>query len=289
MNYLIAILVVCVWGTTFVSSKVLLNAGMTPAEIFLIRFIMAYVCLCAVSHKRLWAKDWKDELTFLGLGIMGGSLYFLTENEALVYSTTANVSILVSTCPLLTALIVSIFYKSERMTGRQIAGSFIAFIGVVLVILNGQLILELNPRGDILALTASLTWALYSLFMKRIMGKYRSDYITRKVFGYGIITIIPYFFIFEPFDVSTKTLTEPTIFCNLLFLGLVASTGGYLVWSWAMKQLGAVKATNCIYIQPLVTMIAGIVILSEPITPMGIGGIIVTTIGMVLALRNKKK
>lgn len=289
MNYLIAILVVCVWGTTFVSSKVLLNAGMTPAEIFLIRFIMAYVCLCAVSHKRLWAKDWKDELTFLGLGIMGGSLYFLTENEALVYSTTANVSILVSTCPLLTALIVSIFYKSERMTGRQIAGSFIAFIGVVLVILNGQLILELNPRGDILALTASLTWALYSLFMKRIMGKYRSDYITRKVFGYGIITIIPYFFIFEPFDVSTKTLTEPIIFCNLLFLGLVASTGGYLVWSWAMKQLGAVKATNCIYIQPLVTMIAGIVILSEPITPMGIGGIIVTTIGMVLALRNKKK
>ena len=289
MNYLIAILVVCVWGTTFVSSKVLLNAGMTPAEIFLIRFIMAYVCLCAVSHKRLWAKDWKDELTFLGLGIMGGSLYFLTENEALVYSTTANVSILVSTCPLLTALIVSIFYKSERMTRRQIAGSFIAFIGVVLVILNGQLILELNPRGDILALTASLTWALYSLFMKRIMGKYRSDYITRKVFGYGIITIIPYFFIFEPFDVSTKTLTEPIIFCNLLFLGLVASTGGYLVWSWAMKQLGAVKATNCIYIQPLVTMIAGIVILSEPITPMGIGGIIVTTIGMVLALRNKKK
>ena len=74
MNYLIAILVVCVWGTTFVSSKVLLQAGMTPAEIFLIRFIMAYICLSIVSHKRFLAKDWKDELTFLGLGIMGGSL-----------------------------------------------------------------------------------------------------------------------------------------------------------------------------------------------------------------------
>ena len=289
MNYLIAILVVCVWGTTFVSSKVLLNAGMSPAEIFLIRFIMAYVCLGAMSHKRLWSDNWKDELTFLGLGVMGGSLYFLTENMALIYSTTANVSILVSTCPLLTALIISLFYKSERMTGIQITGSFIAFIGVVLVILNGQLVLQLNPRGDILALCASLTWALYSLFMKRIMGRYRSDYITRKVFGYGILTILPYFILVEPFSVGLNTLTNTNVICNLLFLGLVASTGGYLVWSWAMKRLGAVKATNCIYIQPLVTMVAGVLILSEPITPMGIGGIAVTTSGMILALRNKKQ
>ena len=289
MNYIIAILVVCIWGTTFVSSKILLNAGLSPAEIFLIRFIMAYLCLSVLSHKKLWADNWKDELTFLGLGIMGGSLYFLTENQALIYSTTANVSILVSTCPLLTALIVSVFYKNERMSGIQIAGSLIAFVGVVLVILNGQLVLELNPKGDILALTASLTWALYSLFMKRIMGRYRSDYITRKVFGYGIITIIPYFFLFEPFYIESGIITNANIICNILFLGLIASTGGYLVWSWAMKRLGAVKATNCIYIQPLVTMAAGIIILSEPVTLMGISGVVVTTIGMILALRNKKQ
>lgn len=289
MKHLIAILVVLIWGTTFVSSKVLLNAGMQPAEIFLIRFVMAYICLSVISHKRLWSDDWKDELTFLGLGIMGGSLYFLTENMALQYSTTANVSILVSTCPLLTALVVSIFYKSERMTGLQIFGSFVAFVGVVLVILNGQLVLKLNPKGDILALIASLTWALYSLFMKRIMGKYRSDYITRKVFGYGIISIIPYFLLYEPFYIDCNVFTNTNVVFNLLFLGFIASTGGYLMWSWAMKQLGAVKATNYIYFQPLVTMLAGMVILSERITIMGFCGMIITTIGMILALKNKKK
>jgi len=289
MKHLIAILVVLIWGTTFVSSKVLLNAGMQPAEIFLIRFVMAYICLSVISHKRLWSDDWKDELTFLGLGIMGGSLYFLTENMALQYSTTANVSILVSTCPLLTALVVSIFYKSERMSGLQIFGSFVAFVGVVLVILNGQLVLKLNPKGDILALIASLTWALYSLFMKRIMGKYRSDYITRKVFGYGIISIIPYFLLYEPFSIDCNVFTNTNVVFNLLFLGFIASTGGYLMWSWAMKQLGAVKATNYIYFQPLVTMLAGMVILSERITIMGFCGMIITTIGMILALKNKKK
>lgn len=289
MKHLIAILVVLIWGTTFVSSKVLLNAGMQPAEIFLIRFVMAYICLSVISHKRLWSDDWKDELTFLGLGIMGGSLYFLTENMALQYSTTANVSILVSTCPLLTALVVSIFYKSERMSGLQIFGSFVAFVGVVLVILNGQLVLKLNPKGDILALIASLTWALYSLFMKRIMGKYRSDYITRKVFGYGIISIIPYFILYEPFSIDCNVFTNTNVVFNLLFLGFIASTGGYLMWSWAMKQLGAVKATNYIYFQPLVTMLAGMVILSERITIMGFCGMIITTIGMILALKNKEK
>lgn len=289
MKHFIAILVVFIWGTTFVSSKVLLNAGMAPAEIFLIRFIMAYICLSIVSHRRLWSDDWKDELTFLGLGVMGGSLYFLTENMALIYSTTANVSILVSTCPLLTALIVSLFYKSERMSGRQVFGSFVAFVGVVLVILNGQLVLKLNPQGDMLALTASLTWALYSLFMKRIMGKYSSDYITRKVFGYGVISIIPYFLIFEPININPDIFADMHVTLNLLFLGLIASTGGYLMWSWAMKQLGAVKATNYIYFQPLVTMMAGMVVLSEKITIMGICGMIITTIGMILALKNKKK
>lgn len=289
LKHLVAILVVFIWGTTFVSSKVLLNAGMHPADIFLLRFIMAYICLTVVSHKRFFSQDWKDEITFLGLGIMGGSLYFLTENMALIYSTTANVSILVSTCPLLTALVVSLFYKSERLNIIQIAGSLLAFVGVVMVILNGQLVLNLNPKGDMLALCAALTWALYSLLMKRIMDRYSSDFITRKVFGYGILSIIPYFMLVEPIDINTNTLLNTNVMLNLLFLGIIASTGGYLMWSWAMKQLGAVKATNYIYFQPLVTMMAGVLILHERVTVMGIMGIAITTLGMVLALSNGKK
>jgi len=283
-----AILVVCVWGTTFVSSKVLLNAGLMPADIFVIRFVMAYVCMLCLSHKRMWAKTWKDELVFLGLGVMGGSLYFLTENMALVYSTAANVSILVSTTPLVTALLVALFYKSERMSARQVAGSVVAFLGVVLVVLNGQLVLHLNPKGDVLALAASLTWAFYSLFMRRIMGNYRSDFITRKVFGYGVLSIIPYFLLLEPFHVDTNTLFTPIILGNLLFLGLVASTGGYLLWNWVMQDLGAVKSTNYIYLQTMVTMIAGALILGEKITVMGVLGALILIIGTVAALKSKR-
>ena len=123
------ILVVVVWGSTFVSSKVLLNEGLMPADIFFYRFLMAYACLFLLYPKLLFSQSWRDELVFLGLGLMGGSLYFLTENMALVYSTSSNVSILITSCPMLTALIVGFFYRSERVNRKQFLGSVIAFVG----------------------------------------------------------------------------------------------------------------------------------------------------------------
>lgn len=285
LGHLGAISVVMLWGTTFVSSKVLLNAGLQPADIFFYRFSIAYICLLLISHKKMWADSLWDELTMVGLGIMGGSLYFLTENMALIYSTTANVSILVSSCPLLTALVLAIFYKSERLNGKQIIGSLIAFVGVILVVLNGQLVLHLNPRGDLLALTAALTWAFYSLFMKHVMTRYSPDFITRKVFGYGLLTILPYFLLVHPLHTDTTLLLQPKIISNLLFLGLLASTGGYLLWNWVMQKLGAMKATNYLYSQTLITMVAGHLILGEPITWMALFGASILIAGTVRALR----
>ena len=288
MAHIVAIFVVLIWGTTFVSSKVLLNSGLLPADIFFVRFIIAYSCLLCLSHKRLFANSIADELTLAGLGIMGGSLYFLTENMALLHSTSSNVSILVSTTPLVTAMLLAIFYKSERLSSKQICGSVLAFIGVVLVVLNGQLVLHLNPLGDALALGASFTWGFYSLFMRRIMGRYSADFITRKVFFYGLVTIMPYFALVHPLDIDLLTSGSMTIWGNLLFLGFVASTGGYLLWNWVMRKLGAVKSTNFIYLQSLVSMVAGHVILGERITIMAIAGAVILIIGMILAVRKKR-
>lgn len=284
-GHIVAVIVVAIWGTTFVSSKVLLNSGLMPADIFLYRFVIAYLCMLIISHKRLWADNIKDELALFGMGIMGGSLYFLTENMALTYSTSSNVSILVCTTPLVTMLVVSIFYKSERMKAKQIIASFIAFAGVVLVVLNGQLVLHLNPKGDILALAASTTWALYSLLMRRVMARYSPDFITRKVFAYGLLTILLYFIFVTPLTFSIATLSQPVVLSNLLFLGFIASTAGYLMWNWVMKQLGAVHSSNYIYLQSFITMLAGSIVLNEKITLMGLCGAVVLILGMVGALK----
>lgn len=289
MKYFIALMVVTIWGSTFVSSKVLLNSGLMPADIFFYRFVMAYFIMLSVSHKKMLADNLKDELTFLGLGLMGGSIYFLTENMALSYSTSANVSILVCTTPIITACVLAIFYKNERMKLRQIIGSIIAFLGVTLIVLNGQLILHLNPLGDVLALSAATTWAFYSLFMKRVMGRYKPEFITRKIFFYGVLTILPYFAIVQPLDTDTSLLFKPYVLGNLIFLGVIASSLAYLMWNWALKEIGTVRASNLLYTQTLVTMVLGSIVLGERITIMAISGVAVLFLGVILAVKAPKK
>ena len=60
--HLIAILVVAIWGLTFISTKVLINHGLTPQEIFFYRFLIAYLGIWVISPKRLFTSNWKDEL-----------------------------------------------------------------------------------------------------------------------------------------------------------------------------------------------------------------------------------
>lgn len=269
--HLAALFTVAVWGATFVSTKVLIAAGLSPAEIFVLRFTLAYAGIWFLAPRRLWATTVRDELTLAGAGLTGGSLYFLTENIALEYAPASDVSLIVCTAPVWTALLLSALYRNERMSGRQIAGAAVAFAGMVLVVLNGHFVLQLSPAGDLLALSAALLWMLYSLIIKRIGDCYPTLFITRKIFFYGLLTILPVF-AFEPFSVRAETLTLPAVWGNLLFLGLVASLFCYVLWNAAMKRLGAVRTTNYIYLNPLVTILTAALCIGERITPAALAG-----------------
>lgn len=284
--HIVAFLTVAVWGTTFVWTKLLIINGLSPAQIFTLRFIIAYVLLTGFSlwrgrHK--WLSDnWRDELTMMALGLTGGSMYFLTENESLRFTTATNTSLIVCSCPLFAMLIIALFYKSERFGRLQALGSLLALIGMAAVVLNGHFVLHLSPLGDTLAFSACICWALYTLLMKPVMGRYPAMFITRKVFFYGIVTILPYY-IFVPDMPSLDVLMRPEVALNLLFLGSVASMLCYLTWSWCMKGLGAVICTNWVYVNPITTIIAAWLILDEQITVYFLIGSILIIAGMYLS------
>lgn len=283
--HLYALFAVTVWGATFVSTKVLIGFGLSPAEIFLIRFLMAYICLLPFAKGKLWADSWQDELRFAGVGITGGSLYFLAENMALEYAPASNVSLIVCSAPVWTALLLALLYRNERMNGRQIWGSVVAFLGMVLVVLNGRFVLQIAPKGDLLAFAAAWLWVLYSLIIKQIGHRYKALFITRKTFFYGLLTILPWF-LYEPFEVDWTTLLHPLVAGNLLFLGVVASMLCYLVWAVAMRELGAVRATNYIYLNPLITILTAAICIAERITPIALLGAGLILYGMWRAERN---
>lgn len=285
--HLLAFAIVSIWGTTFVSTKVLLSNGLSASEIFFCRFLLAYIFIWFISPKKLFAQNIKDELTMVALGLTGGSLYFLTENVALVSSPASNVSLIVCTTPILTALLLGTIYPSERLRGVQITGSILAFLGMVLVVLNGKFVLKISPIGDALAFAAACMWAFYSLFMKQVMNRYSSALINRKIFFYGLITILPVLLMRND-SFNTETLLRPTVIFNLMFLGIVASLLCYYYWGITLEKLGVATASNYIYLNPVVTMITALAFINERITIFAIIGSVMILVGLYYCNKKQK-
>lgn len=279
--HLITALVVIIWGTTFVSTKILIQHGLGPIEIMFYRFVLAYFCLLMVSHKRLWADNWKDEFMLILSGLTGGTFYFIAENTALGITQASNVALLVCTTPIFTALLVHWIFK-EPLRRNMIIGSIIALIGVGLVVFSGSVLLQINPLGDFLSIMAALMWAVYCLILKPLGKKYPTAFITRKVFLYSVISLLVYF-LFDPLQVKTEVLFHPVVTLNLLFLGIVASMLCFIAWNAAVKVLGPSRTANYIYVQPFSTLVLSSIILSEIITLASMIGALCIIGGVYLA------
>lgn len=291
LPHIVAFLVVCIWGTTFVYTKLLLLAGFSAAQIFMLRFAIAYILLLGYSMAKgtRWMTDsWRDELVMVLLGIFGGSLYFLTENTAMNYTTTTNTSIIVSMCPLFTSLLIGAFYKAERLNKWQTVGTLMAASGTVVVIMNGHFVLHLSPLGDSLAFCACLCWALYSLFITAVKNRYHIVFITRKVFFYGLLSMIPYLIVHPELNLHLLE-GHPELVWNLLFLGCIASMLCFVAWNWALKRIGSVVATNYAYLNPVTTIAFAWIILSEHITIWFIIGTTLILTGMCIVNKLREK
>lgn len=272
MVNLAGIVTITMWGLSFISSKVLLDNGMGPVEIYIYRFALAYILILLFSHKRFTSDSWRDEGLFALCGITAGSIYFIAENTALEYTLVQNVSLLTSLSPLITAMLVGLVYANERPGRGMIIGSLIAFIGVGCVIFNSATSLEVRPTGDLLSIGAAFSWAIYSLILRRLSANYDTWFVTRKTFFYGVITALPFLAISPRLSNPVDLIHNSDVVFNLLFLGIGASMIAYLLWSVTVKYLGAVRANNFMYFQMIVTLIASHFILGEPITAIGLTG-----------------
>lgn len=261
---LLALITVVIWATTFISSKILLNT-FTPLEVMFYRFVIAYFVLLIIYPKFHKIESLKEEAMFLFSGITGGSLYFLTENSAVKISQVSNVGLIVATAPIITALLAHFFTKGEKLNRNLIIGFFVAISGVFLVMFNGNFMLKLNPIGDILALCAAVSWSIYSIITKKFGSKYNHLYLTRKIFFYALITMVPFLSSSE-FNFDIYKLSNIKVILNLLFLGIVASSICYVIWNFTVDKLGVVKTNNYIYLIPAITLIFSILVLHERIT-----------------------
>lgn len=270
----IAFLTVFTWGTTFVSTKIILK-DLSPVELLFFRFLIAYITLLIIYPKFHPYQSLKEEILFFALGLTGISLYFLVQNIALQYTLTSNVGLIVSAAPILTAILAHYLTSEEKLSKNLIIGFIIAISGIFLVIFNGRFILNINPLGDFLAFAAACFWAIYSVLLKRVNPNYNTIYIVRKTFFYGLLSSLPFLLIFKA-DLQTNNPIHWTLILNILFLGLAASSLCFIMWNKAIQIIGIVKTSNYIYLVPLITMLNSMLFLGETINGlMVLGGLLV--------------
>ena len=283
---LAALLTILIWGTTFISTKILLT-DFQPVEILFFRFIMGYLVLLTAYPHHIKRLGGKQEITFAAAGFCGVCLYYLLENVSLTYTMASNVGVIISVAPFITAILAHLFMKSEeRLQINFLIGFIVAMTGIILISFNGSQ-LKLNPVGDILAFAAAFVWACYSILTKRI-GSFGLPVIltTRRTFFYGILFMIPTLFLFD-FQLDMPRFTDMKNLLNILYLGIGASALCFVTWNYAVKILGAVKTSIYIYMVPAITVITSMLVLKETVTFLSITGTILAVVGLFLSEYNR--
>lgn len=287
-GHLSALITIFIWGTTFISTKILL-IDFKPVEILFFRFLIGLLMLIIIYPKKISRTTKKQEVTFALAGLTGITLYYLLENIALTYSRASNVGVIISIAPFFTAVLSCCILKEEKLSRNFFLGFITAIIGISLISFNTSTNFKLNPLGDFLALLAAIIWAVYSILIKKISEYgFNTIQVTRRIFMYGIVFML---FTLIPFDftLDLKRFSNPVYLGNFIFLGIGASAICFVTWNWAVKILGVIKTSIYIYIVPVVTVVTSIIVLNEHITMMAFVGTILTLIGLFLSQSKEDK
>lgn len=300
-----ALLSVIIWGTTFISSKIVLDC-LSPIELLIYRFSVGLVVLTLLdSHKLVWKgkrpeksdasdragisagghlglKKKSDEIYFIFAGLTGVTLYYLLENVSLTCTTASNAGVIVSTAPFFTALAAWMLRKEKCISIRFLVGFVLALSGIILISFQGGSV-SLNPLGDFLALCAAFVWGFYSVFSKWITEKgYPVIAATKRIITWGLLFMIPFGF-FMGFSFEPEILFRPQVLAHVIYLGISASAMCFVLWNYAVDRLGVITSGVYIYLTPVVTVALSIPVLHETFTWYTGAGMLLTIVGLVIS------
>ncbi|MGE4583714.1 MAG: DMT family transporter [Sphaerochaeta sp.] len=282
LGHVAVFLTMCVWATTYISTKRLL-VGFEPIQILLVRTILGLLVLTALNPRRLVYKQAQDRYLVAAAGFCGLFLYYFLENTALTYSTASNVGVIVAAAPFFTFLASHLMLHEEKLRAQYFLGFAVAMAGISMIVYSGTSKLHLNPIGDLLALTAIMVWALYTV-LTRIIAKrgYPNLLVTRTMFLYALVGFLAANLLARrpfPFASLLKTSYLP----HFLFLGLVASAFCFLSWNFGLRTIGTIQSSFYLYLSPIITILFSSLFLGESLTPSAAIGTGLTLGGLLVS------
>lgn len=282
-KYIPALFTVTIWGSTFVASKYVISAGISPVLLMTIRFALAYFILLLFCREKMFFYNKTTELKIFFVAISGGSLYFLLEYLALQHTSAVNVGLITATVPIISCCIDNIL-KHQKPSKLFIIGSLIAFFGVLLLVTDGKMLIDIFPLGDLLAIGSTLMWAIYTIILSRIDKSIPEVVIERKMMLYSLITILPFsIFFFSPSDISLLSLSH--ILIPILYLSCIASAFCLWLWNISINTIGVVHTNNFLYLLPVISLLTSAIFIDAEISGITIISTLLILIGIILADR----
>lgn len=277
-----ALISISFWGVSFVSTKAVLEK-LDPFSIIVIRFGIGALFLFSIillQRNRLFVSiRYLPHLMILG--IFGVFVHQVLQATALLAINASSAGWLISFSPIFT-VILSMLFLHERMNIKKAAGMMLAIFGVLLVTTSrsGQSFEFQINIGFILMLLSTLNWAVYSVLLKRLKIPYPPLVVTFYMSIIGLILTTP--FLIRNKGWESLSLLNSTEWAHLLFLGVFVSGIAYWYWGKALEVLEASKVSMFLYLEPITTLIAAVLLLHEKVFFINVVGGIIIIFGVII-------
>ena len=276
------------WGMSFIWSKIVFETY-SPVTTILFRLIVSVAILfpfiyLSKQKQKIRKSDFKF---FFFSAVFNPFLYFIGENFGLQQVSASLTSVIISTIPVITPFVVFLFYK-ERVTKLNIAGLFISFAGIIVIVMADRIDLRAKPEGLMFLTLAVLSAIVYSLYVKRLTFHYHAITIIAWQNLIGIFLFLPLFLITDGTTPFTVIPDRKTVF-SLFMLGLFASSLAFIFYTYGIQKLGIIKTNLYTNLIPVFAFIFAFIILNEVVTLQKIAGLLIVLTGIVLSEINKGK
>jgi drug/metabolite transporter (DMT)-like permease len=286
--YLEAVFAVVIWGASFIATKIVLR-DLSPITIVWIRFAMGVVILgiAVVVRNQFSLLNRNEWMYFALLGFLGITFHQWLQSNALQTSEASTTAWIVSTTPVFMALLGWIVLK-EKLGWIKIAGILLAFVGVLLVVYDGDLsaisLRSFGKPGDILVLISAINWTVFSVLSRRGLKRYPATLMMFYVMFIGwLFTSILFFATQNIAEIANLTTNG---WLGITFLGVFCSGLAYIAWYDALQALTTAQTGVFLYIEPLVAVAVAFLVLGEAITAASLLGGAIIILGVWLVNRN---
>jgi drug/metabolite transporter (DMT)-like permease len=259
-----------------------------PAFLALVRLVGGAAVLVPVARLldgRTRAPAGRDRRRIAWMGVIGFAAAFAFGHWGLARSTATNAALLIIAEPL-SIMLLGPVVLGERLTRREALGAALAVLGAIVVVLNGipGVTHALVPhwRGDLLLVLSGLAYGAYTLLGRDVLARHSPFSVTARSIVWGAAVMVPLVAL-EWLAGARPTLSVGAV-AGGLYLAVVITALGYLLWNWALVRVGAPQAAVFITVQPVGGALLGVLVLHEPLTGFTVAGGVLIAAGLWLAV-----